>query len=80
MIATMMNNKIQELIKRAGTDSSGKWISIDNVEELIKTVIAECYVAIDNTNTHHIYTTFDEGLVRRTISNTKTAVQQHFGV
>ena len=28
-----MNDQIQELIKQAGTDISGKWISIDNAEK-----------------------------------------------
>lgn len=76
----MTNDKIRELIKRAGTDSSGKWVSVDNAEELVRLVVAECYIAIENTNTHHVYTTFDEGLVKQTIRNSKDAVQQHFGV
>jgi hypothetical protein len=76
----MMNNKIDELIKRVGTDVSGKWISIDQAQELVKIAIAECYIAIENTNTHHVYTTFDEGMVKHTIRNSKDAVQQHFGV
>lgn len=77
---TMMNNKINELIRRVGTDVSGKWISIDQAQELVKLAIAECYIAIENTNTHHVYTTFDEGMVKHTIRNSKDAVQQHFGV
>lgn len=76
----MTNNKIKELIKQVGTDSSGKWISIDKAEELVKLVVAECYIAIENTKTHHVYTTFDESLVKQTIRNSKEAVQQHFGV
>lgn len=76
----MMNNKIDELIKRVGTDVSGKWISIGQAQELVKLAIAECYIAIENTNTHHVYTTFDEGMVKHTIRNSKDAVQQHFGV
>ena len=76
----MTNNKIKELIKQVGTDTSGKWIGIDKAEELVKLVVAECYIAIDNTNTSHVYTTFDESLVKLTIRNSKDAVQQHFGV
>lgn len=75
-----MTDKIKELIKRAGTDSSGKWLSVDRAEELVRLVVAECYIAIENTNTHHVYTTFDEGLVKQTIRNSKEAVQKHFGV
>ena len=76
----MTNNKIRDLIQQVGTDTSGKWISIDKAEELVKLVVVECYIAIENTNTHHVYTTFDESLVKQTIRNSKDAVQQHFGV
>ena len=75
-----MTDKIKELIKQVGTDTGGKWISIDKAEELVKLVVAECYIAIENTNTSHVYTTFDESLVKLTICNSKDAVQQHFGV
>ena len=76
----MMNNKIDELIKRVGTDVSGKWISVDKAEELVKIAIAECYIAIDNTNTHHVYTTFDQDMVGSTIKKSKQAIKEHFGV
>lgn len=75
-----MTDKIKELIKQVGTDTGGKWISADKAEELVKLVVAECYIAIENTKTHHVYTTFDESLVKQTIRNSKEAVQQHFGV
>ena len=65
-----MTDKIKELIKQVGTDTGGKWISIDKAEELVKLVVAECYIAIENTNTSHVYTTFDESLVKLTICNT----------
>lgn len=73
-------NKIQELIEQAGTDTSGKWMSIDNVQEFAKMLITECYIAIENTNTSHVYTTFDEGQFKTTISKSKDAIKQHFGV
>lgn len=76
----MTNNKIRELIQHVGTDTGGKWISVDKAEELVKLVVAECYIAIENTNTNHVYTTFDESLVKQTIRNSKDAVQKHFGV
>ena len=37
-----MNDQIQELIKQAGTDVSGKWISIDNAEKFAELVVREC--------------------------------------
>lgn len=32
-------NKIQELMQQAGTDTSGKWMSVDNAEKFAMLVI-----------------------------------------
>ena len=37
-----MNDQIQELIKQAGTDISGKWISVDSVEKFAELIVQEC--------------------------------------
>ncbi len=37
-----MNQKIKELVDHIGTDCSGKWISIDNVEKLSELIVREC--------------------------------------
>lgn len=34
-----MNKTIQELMKQAGTDISGKWMSVDNAEKFAQLVI-----------------------------------------
>ena len=34
-----MNDKIKELMKQAGTDISGKWMSVDNAEKFAQLVI-----------------------------------------
>ena len=34
-----MNKKIQDLMQQAGTDTSGKWMSIDNAEKFAMLVI-----------------------------------------
>jgi hypothetical protein len=34
-----MNNQIQELMRQAGTDTSGKWMSVDNAEKFAMLVI-----------------------------------------
>ena len=41
-------------------------------------IIDECLKAIDRTNTHHVHTTFDDGLVKHTINQSKQAVRDHF--
>jgi hypothetical protein len=37
-----MNQRIQELIKQAGTDTSGKWMGTDHAEKLVELVVEEC--------------------------------------
>ena len=37
-----MNEQIQELMKQAGTDSSGKWMGVDNAEKFAELIILEC--------------------------------------
>jgi hypothetical protein len=42
-----MNTKIKELVDTVGTDVSGKWLSIDNVEILTKLIVKECVNVVD---------------------------------
>ena len=37
-----MNSITQKLIAEAGTDISGKWISVDNVEKFAELIVREC--------------------------------------
>ena len=41
-----MNDRIKELIKQAGTDTSGKWMDMDHVHTLVKLVVHDCNVKI----------------------------------
>ena len=37
-----MNERIQKLIKQAGTDTSGKWMGAEHAEKLVESVVEEC--------------------------------------
>ena len=37
-----MNNRVKELIKEHGSDSSGKWVSIDKVQLIAELIVKEC--------------------------------------
>jgi hypothetical protein len=61
--------RIKELMKIAGSDVSGKWMSIDNSEKFAELIIKECGVALspmlrDMVSRGHAY----------------NLVKQHFGV
>jgi len=40
-----MNEQIREIMKQAGTDTSGKWMGVDNAEKFAELIVKEC---IDN--------------------------------
>jgi len=37
-----MNERIQELMKQAGTDSSGKWLGVEHAEKFAELIVEEC--------------------------------------
>jgi len=37
-----MNERIKDLIKQVGTDTSGKWLSVDKTDKLATILIDEC--------------------------------------
>ena len=37
-----MNEQITKFIKQAGTDTSGKWISVDNAEKVAEQIVRDC--------------------------------------
>jgi len=74
-----MNERIKELLSQAGVHY--EVIPKDTVyEKFAELIIKECIDTVDKTNTHHVLTTFDDGLVRTTMAKTKTAIREHFGV
>lgn len=46
-----MNQQVKNLIEQVGTDTSGKWLNVDNAEELVKLVVQGC---IDKIETYRI--------------------------
>jgi len=37
-----MNNRIKELIEQVGTDVSGKWMNVDNLEKFAELIVRKC--------------------------------------
>ena len=46
-----MNERIKSFISQVGTDSSGKWISVDDVEKFAELIVREC-ADIATINSH----------------------------
>jgi hypothetical protein len=69
-----MNERIKELILEAGTDISGKWMGLFQVEKFAELIVQEC---TDILNKRFMGDLNREDLeVRRCI----TDVKKHFGV
>jgi len=45
-----MNERLKELIKQVGTDVSGKWMNVDNVEKFAELIVRDCADLVDTLN------------------------------
>jgi len=79
-----MNERVKELAEQARLipvgQPDGTSPYMDVLNHFAELIVRECIRAVDLTNTHHVHTSFDDNLVRTTMSKTKTAIKQHFGV
>jgi hypothetical protein len=63
-----MSSKIQDLIKQVGTDVSGKWVAVDNVNAIAELIVQECAMVVE------------KNLYKNIGWNTSRAVKRHFGI
>jgi hypothetical protein len=75
-----VNEKINNLVQLTKTDISGKWVSIDNLENLVERVIDECIDVVESTPKHCAFTTFDLGTVECTIRKASEQLHNHFEI
>lgn len=64
-----MNEQIKELMKQAGTDSSGKWMGIDHAEKFAELIALQCANIIESQDV-------DPAFKLRM----SWAIKKHFGV
>lgn len=43
-----MNEHIKELMRQAGTDTSGKWMGVDHAEKFAELIVRECLYNMEN--------------------------------
>ena len=70
----------QQLIENVKKDTSGKWINIADVEQLVASVVNESIVAVSKTGTQCAFTTHDLTAVQCTIARSVQTLKDHFGV
>ena len=64
-----MNERIRELMKQAGTDSSGKWMGVEHAEKFAELIVRECMNVLD-PGEHQLIARFQA----------RKWLQEHFGV
>ncbi len=77
-----MKEKIKQIWNEAASSHTQAETSRETQENFLnrfsEILIRECLLAVDNTNRHHIHTTFDQSLVETTIYKSKEAIKKHF--
>jgi hypothetical protein len=80
-----MDEKIEQLMNDAGLDIQYDGIVVtknisggEALEKFADALIQECIVAVQQTNTHHAYTSYDQNLIQATISKSVEAIRKHF--
>lgn len=72
-----MKQLIQELMTQAGTDTSGKWMSVDNAERFAELIVEECMWKIMQRKEEAID---NDWRVDEAMSAALLDISEHFGV
>lgn len=69
----MNTELVKQLMKQAGTDSSGKWMGVEHAEKLVSLIVRECASIADEERPGYLgcgYITKTKGMT----------IKEHFGV
>jgi hypothetical protein len=72
-----MNKKIHQIALQTG-GSHYPDVGGELLEQFARKIIDECIIAVQNTNKHHAYTTFDLGMVEATIEKSVASILDAF--
>ena len=76
-----MKEYVQEVLNSGKfTDTSGRWISQDNLVILSENIVNECIEAVKNTDLRHAYTTYDRSLIEATVERSVQSIKDKFGI
>jgi hypothetical protein len=85
-----MNERIQELMLLAGTDTSGKWMGVEHAERFAQLIVQECIAQCEQVATaadaksKSKFVTDDGRMLHEGMSggakNCSGQIKQHFGV
>jgi hypothetical protein len=67
--------RIKELMKKAGTDTSGKWMGVEHAEKFAELIVRECLNIVEKNESDMHY---DNGMYP--VHPTVCEIREHFGV
>ena len=75
-----MNEQITQLMKQAGTDSSGKWMDADHAQKFAELIVRECAEQIIAKGTDWVDFAPSQTGLRPEYWDMAQQIKQHFGV
>jgi hypothetical protein len=85
-----MNERIQELMLLAGTDTSGKWMGVEHAERFAESIVRECIAQCEQVATDADWMTKSKFVTEHGrmlhegmwggAKNCSGQIKQHFGV
>jgi len=77
-----MNEQIKELMKQAGTDSSGKWMGVEHAEAFAELIVRECVGIVDKIVPpgYADYPDYRDQIEQSFRRECATEIKRHFGV
>ena len=71
----MNKERVNQLIQQVGTDVSGKWVNIDNMNQFAELIVRECTSVVEGGSFLH-----DQAPAVIFAKECSSAIKRHFGV
>jgi hypothetical protein len=83
-----MTSRVQDLINQVGTDTSGKWMRVDQAEKFAELIVRECInreellgaIARGWCSEKNAHKTMDSDLALAIFDEVEQQIKQYFGV
>jgi TRAP-type C4-dicarboxylate transport system substrate-binding protein len=80
-----MNERMENLMYRAGLTAQGCWDSMDDydhraIEKFAELIVRECIDCINETDKGYVFTAQDAGVIGAAHNRSIKTIKEHFGV
>ena len=71
----MNKERVDQLVQQVGTDTSGKWVNIDRMNQFAELIVRECASVVEGGSFLH-----DQAPTAMFAKECSSAIKRHFGV